>query len=115
VKEALISAAGTEPDSAIITVPRGRQMSHVCTLLIGFWFFCGTGILTEDFTVAKQVLYHSSHTSSPLCFAYFGDGSLTSYLPRLASNLEPLHLSPPSSWDYRREPPTPSSITHILP
>jgi hypothetical protein len=26
------------------------------------------------FEIAKQVLYHLSHTSSPFCSGYFGDG-----------------------------------------
>jgi hypothetical protein len=32
---------------------------------------------------AKQVLYHFSYTSSPLCFGCFGDGSLSNYLSGL--------------------------------
>jgi hypothetical protein len=34
--------------------------------------FCG--ILTQDFPLAKQALDNLSHTSSPFCSCYFGDG-----------------------------------------
>jgi hypothetical protein len=36
--------------------------------------FCETGALIQVFTPAKKVLYSLSHTSSPFCFGYFGDG-----------------------------------------
>jgi hypothetical protein len=35
-----------------------------------FFFFWWT----QGFVLAKQVLYHLSHTSSPFCCGYFGDG-----------------------------------------
>jgi hypothetical protein len=38
-----------------------------------------------------------SHSSSPFCSDYFGDGGLLNYCPRLTSNLDPLDLSLPSS------------------
>jgi hypothetical protein len=50
-----------------------------------------------------------SHTSSPFCSGYFGDGSLKNYLPGLASNCYPAHLILLSSQDYRHEPPMPTS------
>jgi hypothetical protein len=34
----------------------------------------GTGVLTQDFKLEKQVLYCLSHTSSPFCSGYFGAG-----------------------------------------
>jgi hypothetical protein len=37
-------------------------------------FFGGTGGWTQDFALAKQVLHCLSHTSSPFCSGYFGDG-----------------------------------------
>jgi hypothetical protein len=33
-----------------------------------------TELSTQSFTLAKQVLYHFSHTSSSFCSGYFGDG-----------------------------------------
>jgi hypothetical protein len=44
----------------------------------------------------KQMLYHLSHTSSPFCSSYFGDGGLKNYLPQLASNCNSPNLSLPS-------------------
>jgi hypothetical protein len=46
--------------------------------------------------LAEQALYHLSHTSSPLCCGYFGDGGLMKYLPGLAFNCDPPDLSLPS-------------------
>jgi hypothetical protein len=45
------------------------------------FFFDGTRVWTQDFVLAKQVLYHLSHTSSPFCFGYFGDGVLWAICP----------------------------------
>jgi hypothetical protein len=42
---------------------------------------------TQGFALAKHVLYHLSHTSSPFCSGYFGDGGLENYLLGLASIL----------------------------
>jgi hypothetical protein len=39
--------------------------------------------LPPGFTLARQVLYHLNHASSPFCSDYFGDGGVT-LLPRLA-------------------------------
>jgi hypothetical protein len=62
-----------------------------------FFLFCSIGVWTQGFVLAKQMLYHLSHTSSPFCSGYFGDGSLMNYLPGLASNCDPPHLSFPRS------------------
>jgi hypothetical protein len=43
-----------------------------------------------------RALYLLSHTSSPLCSGYFGDGGLSNYFPRLNLNLNPPALSIPS-------------------
>jgi hypothetical protein len=34
-------------------------------------FLAGTEVWTQDFTLARQVLYHFSHASSPFCFRLF--------------------------------------------
>jgi hypothetical protein len=43
-----------------------------------FWMdvfvFDKTGVWTQDFALANQALYCLSHTSSPFCSGYFGDG-----------------------------------------
>jgi hypothetical protein len=41
---------------------------------IFFFFFCGTVVWRQGFTIAKQALYCLSHASSAFCCSYFGDG-----------------------------------------
>jgi hypothetical protein len=65
------------------------------TYAVWVWFD-GSGVWTRGFALAKQVLYHLSHTSSPFCSDYFGDGVLQTYLPGLTLN-EP--------WSSRSQPP----------
>jgi hypothetical protein len=43
-------------------------------VVVVFCFVCGTGICAKGFALAKQVLYHLSHFSSPFCSGDFGDG-----------------------------------------
>jgi hypothetical protein len=43
--------------------------------------------------LAKQVFYGLSHTCSPFCSDYFGDGGLVNYLPGQASNHSPPDVS----------------------
>jgi hypothetical protein len=68
--------------------------------LLSLFFFLvvlGFGVWTQGFELAKQVLY-LNHTSSPFCSGCFGDGGLKNYLPELILNLDPPHLSLPSSY-----------------
>jgi hypothetical protein len=37
-------------------------------------FFCGTGVWTQGFVLTTQALFCLSHTTSPFCSVYFGDG-----------------------------------------
>jgi hypothetical protein len=67
--------------------------SATVTFFLLFFLFGGTGLWTRGFALAKQVLCCSSHTSSPFCSGYFGDGGLMKCLPRLASNCHPHDLS----------------------
>jgi hypothetical protein len=62
-----------------------------------FYFFGGIWVLTQGFMVAKQALCCLSHTCSPFCSGYFGDGGLMNYLPGLASNHHSPNLSLPSN------------------
>jgi hypothetical protein len=57
------------------------------------FFTVGLVFELRAFTLAKQALYHLSHTSSPFCSGYFGDGDIANYLPRLASKLNPSDFS----------------------
>jgi hypothetical protein len=41
---------------------------------LGLFIFCSIGVGIQDFMLAKQTLYHLSHTSSPFCVSYFGNG-----------------------------------------
>jgi hypothetical protein len=49
---------------------------HEKFLLVNFFFFFfgTTGTGTQGFTLARQSLYHLSHTYSPFCSGYFGKG-----------------------------------------
>jgi hypothetical protein len=38
-----------------------------------FSFLDSTGVWTEGFTLARQMLYYQSHTISPSCSGYFGN------------------------------------------
>jgi hypothetical protein len=55
-----------------------------------FYFFGGTG--NQGFTLAKLVLYSLSHTSSPLCSGYFGDGEGGSWEISAHAGFEPWSL-----------------------
>jgi hypothetical protein len=55
-----------------------------------------------------------SHTSSPFCSGYFGDGGLMNYLPGLTLNHDFPDLSLPCIWDYRNESLVPGSLTLLL-
>jgi hypothetical protein len=60
--------------------------------------FVGLEFELKGFALAKQVFYYYlSHTFSPLCSGYFGDGGLTNNLPVLASNCNSPDLNLPSS------------------
>jgi hypothetical protein len=37
------------------------------------FFLCGGRVLTWHLSLARQMLYHLSHTPSPFCFSYFSD------------------------------------------
>jgi hypothetical protein len=49
----------------------------IFTLQLKFLCFGGTGVYTQGFALAKQVLYCLSHTFSPFCSGYFGEGGFT--------------------------------------
>jgi hypothetical protein len=51
-----------------------------------FLFFGGPGVCTQSLALAKQVLYHLSHTSRAFCSGYFEDGVSMNYLPGVALN-----------------------------
>jgi hypothetical protein len=51
-----------------------------------------------------------SHSTSPIFVKVFLKYGLENYLLRLASNHDLPDLCLLSSWDYRREPPTPSVV-----
>jgi hypothetical protein len=51
---------------------------YTCSLILFlFFFFWKTRVWTQGFSLAKQTLYHFSHTSSPFCSGYFGDGGVS--------------------------------------
>jgi hypothetical protein len=62
--------------SQVARITEGPQVQAT-----GTWWDWGNGVWTQGFTIAKQALYCLSHSSSPFCSDYFGDGVC---LPRLA-------------------------------
>jgi hypothetical protein len=46
----------------------------VCLVVTFFFKSGGSGILTQGFLLAKQARYCLSHSASPFCSDYFGDG-----------------------------------------
>jgi hypothetical protein len=75
------------------------RTAHLLTYFhnhIFFSLFLWDWSLTQDIVLIKQVLYCWSHPFSSFCSGYFGDGSLTNYLPGLASNHNPPNLRLPS-------------------
>jgi hypothetical protein len=74
---------------------RAHFFSLSVYLCIIFFSFGGTGVGTQDFVLAKQVLCSLNHTSCPFFSGYFGDG--VSLLAQAASNLNPPNLNLPQS------------------
>jgi hypothetical protein len=72
---------------------------------ISSYFICDTRVWTQDFTFARQALYHLSHASSPFCSSYFEIES--HFLPRTAWTvilpffLSFQHVTMPSSFPLR--------------
>jgi hypothetical protein len=58
-----------------------------------FFFFGCTGAWTQGFTLAKQVLHHLSHTSSPFCSDISGDGESLELFALIVLKPDPQDLS----------------------
>jgi hypothetical protein len=78
------------------------DLSSLSPLLSSFFFFsfCSTGFWTWGLVLARQVLYHLTHTFSPFCLFYFSDRVLC-FLPRAGLGLQSSYLCFPSSWGFR--------------
>jgi hypothetical protein len=83
----------------IISLRTYVRILFIEDLLLHFFlfFFYRIGVWTQGYMLVKQTLYCLSHTSSPFCSGYFGDGDIMSYLPGLVSNHNPPDLSFSSS------------------
>jgi hypothetical protein len=66
---------------------------HYPSKLNLFFFLLGLGFELIVSHLQNRAPYHLSHTSSPFCSGYFGDGCLANYLPWLASKHNPPDLS----------------------
>jgi hypothetical protein len=64
----------------------------VTCIIYLFIYFGGTRVWTQDFVLAKLVLYHLSHTASPFWSGYFGHGS-PNYLSWLLTEIVPISAS----------------------
>jgi hypothetical protein len=73
----------------ILTPVLVTELSLNLTIFYLFIFLVGLEFELRSSRLQCRRLYHLSHTSSPFCSGYFGDGGLSNYLPVLASNLDP--------------------------
>jgi hypothetical protein len=89
--------------------PKNNSVTLVSLLFFQHLFFCGSGILTQCFTLAKNVLYCFSLMSSFFCFGYFGDDILrticlgcprTTILLIPASQVARIIVICPISWQF---------------
>jgi hypothetical protein len=48
-------------------------LAFLILFLFLYFFFGETGVWTQGFVLAKQVVYHLSHTSGSFCSGHFGD------------------------------------------
>jgi hypothetical protein len=89
------------PNTTVCITPPNFSwaLCRLCHVSFLSFFIGESGIWTQGFMVLKQAFYCLSHTSSPFCSGYVGDGS-HELLCGLASNYDSLDLSFPSSWDY---------------
>jgi hypothetical protein len=55
-------------------------LAQSCYLFFSF-FLMGLGFELKELHFANQKLYHMSHTSSPFCSSYFGDGDSRTICP----------------------------------
>jgi hypothetical protein len=87
-------------------VVRITGVSHQCPAANIFYWFLAFLLDSSLFfffpsfacKLAKLAVYCLSHTSSPFCSGYFGDGGLLNYLSGLALNHDPPDLSLPRSF-----------------
>jgi hypothetical protein len=79
----------------------------ICYLFI---YFCGTENGTQGLRLAKQVLYHLSHTPCPFFYLSYFSGKILwdFFCPGPASDADLLDLYLLSSWDDRHEPLCPA-------
>jgi hypothetical protein len=52
---------------------RSEPLDFIIEYIFSLFLFCGTGVWTQDFAFAKQVLYCLRHSFSPFFSGYFGD------------------------------------------
>jgi hypothetical protein len=88
-----INASSTESHKkSSVNVSTPVYLDSPIENILSLGFFGGTGVWTQGFRVAKQVLYSLSHVSSPSCSGYFRDGVSWTFCPGWPQTLHPLIL-----------------------